>query len=373
MSIVKHVGLDVHAQSISIAVATREGVLSMGRLAHDVGKLKKTLEKLGKPQELRVVYEAGPTGFGLCRELRRWGADCVIVAPSLIPRASGDRVKTDRLDAQKLAQFSFGGLLTEVRVPDEDQEALRDLVRAREAAKKHQTRARHQLSKMLLRRGLKAPAKTRKWSQHFMTWVRAVRLPEKAAQHALEEYIAEVEHQTSRVKRIEGLLSEVAKELPEETQHMIRALEGFKGVKFLTAVTIASEIGDMMRFSHPTELMSYVGVVPGEFSSGEQVRKGAITKAGNAHLRRIVGEAAWSYSRGISTPGQAILKRREGLSPQIVQILEKADHRLRSRYRALVAKGKHKNKVTIAVGRELLGFVWAVGVQAQMEQTRKAA
>jgi transposase len=348
-------------------------VQSDAKIAHDVPKLKKALAKLGKPEELRVVYEAGPTGFGLCRALREWGVECVVVAPSLIPRASGDRVKTDRLDACKLAQFSFGGLLTEVRVPDEGQEALRDLVRAREAAMKDQIRARHQLSKLLLRRSVKSPPKTTKWSQAYNAWVRALRFEEQAAQYALEESIAEVDHQSSRVKRMEGMLSEAAEKLTGEMKQLVRALQGLKGVRFLTAITIASEIGEMTRFAYPTQLMSYAGMVPGEHSSGEAVRRGAITKAGNAHLRRVIGESAWSYSRGISTPGATVAKRREGLSAEILRILDQADHRLRGRYRALEAKGKHRNKVTTAVGRELLGFIWAIGVQVHNEAGREAA
>ena len=367
----RHVGLDVHSKTISIAVASADGLRSLGKIANDVVTLKKTLSKIGIPEELRVVYEAGPTGYGLFRELRKWGADCAVIAPTLVPRLEGDRVKTDRRDAKKLAQFSFGGLLTEVSVPDQMDEAVRDLVRAREAAKKDQTRARHQLSKLLLRRGVKLPMK--KWSKGFVPWLRTLRFEERAAQYALEEGIAEVEHQTTRVERLEGQLREVVVDLSEIRQEVVKALQGFKGIKFITAITIVAEVGDMMRFAHPTQLMSYSGNVPSEYSSGEQVRRGAITKRGNAHLRRVVGEAAWSYSRGIATPGPTILKRRNGLSAGVVQILEKADHRLRSRYRALVAKGKHRNKVTTAVARELLGFVWDVAVHVQMEQAKKAA
>jgi len=367
MMIFKHVGLDVHSNSISVAMADADGVRSVGRIPHDLPKLKRLLTKLGSKEELRVVYEAGPTGFGLCRALLAWGAHCAVIAPSLVPKVDGDRVKTDRRDAIKLAQYSFGGLLTEVHVPGVKQEALRDLVRVREAAKKDQTRARHQLSKFLLRRGLKPPTKMSAWGEGHLTWIRKLRLEEQAAQYALEEYIAEVEHQTGRIVRIEEKLREVTATMPKELQGLVSALQGFKGIQFLTAVTIASEVGNMKRFAHPTNLMSYAGVVPGEHSSGEQVQRGAITKCGNAHLRRVVGEAAWSYARGITTPGASILKRRKGLSPKITSILEKADHRLRSRYRTLAAKGKHRNKVTTAVARELLGFIWGVGIEVQMQ------
>ena len=205
-----------------------------------------------------------------------------------------------------------------------------------------------------------------------MPWVRTLRLEDKAAQYTIEEYIAEVEHQTERIKRIEGQLIKVSANLPTELDAMVRALQGFKGIQFLTAVTIASEIGDMTRFSRATELMSYAGVVPREHSSGDSVRRGSITKCGNAHLRRIVGEAAWSYSRGISTPGVPLLKRREGLSPQIVQIQQRADHRLQSRFWTLAAKGKQRNKVVTAVARELLGFIWHAGMVAQQESAQSS-
>lgn len=365
MHTMKHVGLDVHAKTIAIAVATAAGVQDLCKIPHDVGKLKKTLARVGALDELRVVYEAGPTGYGLARTLLEWGVSCGVIAPSLMPQAPGQRVKTDRLDARRLAQLSFGGLLTEVRIPDPEQEAFRDLVRAREAAKEDQTRVRHQLSKLLLRRGVKAPSKVAKWGSKYMLWVRTLRLSESAAQFTLEELINEVEHQGARLKRLEARISEAVREIPEEMQAMVAALQGFKGIQMLTAATIVSEIGDMARFGHPIQLMSYAGVVPSEYSSGDETRRGAITKSGNAHLRRVVGEAAWSYARGVSTPGPSILKRREGLSAAVVQIHERADHRLRSRFTTLLSKGKHRNKVVTAVSRELLGFIWAAGVEAQ--------
>lgn len=374
MKVMKHVGLDVHAASIAVAVADGEGVRDLGKIQHDVAALKKLLAKIGEPQELRIVYEAGPTGFGLCRALRNWGADCAVIAPSLMPKLPGDRVKTDRRDALKLAQFSFGNLLREVHLPEPGQEALRDLVRAREAAKKSQTQARHQLSKFLLRHDIKPVDKMTRWGAAYMAWVPTLRLEHPAMQLTLEEYLAEVIHQTERVRRIAEHMVKAAPGLGEEQQAVVSALQGFKGIQFLTSVSIVSEIGDMTRFSNPTQLMSYVGVVPSEHSSGDSVRRGAITKSGNGHLRRVVGEAAWAYARGIVTPGPSIRQRRAGLSAAIIQIQERADHRLRTRFRALSAKGKHRNKVVTAVARELLGFIWAAGVQAQMEvhQRQKA-
>lgn len=367
-----YVGLDVHARTIAVAVADDAGVRSLGTIEHDLPKLKKLLARVGSVDDVGVVYEAGPTGYGLVRALRATGYECDVIAPSLIPKMPGDRVKTDRRDAQKLAQLSRGEMLTAVWVPEVQQEALRDLVRAREAAKSWERKAGQQLGKFLLRHGRRPPEKMTNWTDKHLAWVRSQSFDERGQQVAFEEYVTEYDHQRERVKRIEQHLHDLAADLPEEHQAVVGALVALKGVRFLTAITIVSEIGDMMRFSHPTQLMSYVGVVPREHSSGDTIRKGAITKSGNAHLRRIIGESAWCYARGISTPSRAIKKRREGLSAAVVSIAERADQRLCKRYRALSNRGKHKNKVVTAVSRELLGFVWAIAVQAQMEHARNS-
>jgi transposase len=365
-----HVGLDVHARTIAVAVADGEGVRYVGIIDHDVAKLKKLLGKLGKPGNLTVVYEAGPTGFGLCRALRVGGYSCAVIAPTLIPSMAGDRVKTDRKDAMKLAQLSQAGLLQEVFVPEVEQEALRDLVRAREAAKSWQKKAGQQLDKFLLRHDRRPKDKMTKWTEKHVAWIRSQKFELPAQQVVFVEYLTEYEHQRERVRRLESHLHEASTSLPGAYQALIRSLVALKGVRFLTAVTLVSEIGDMMRFAHPTQLMSYTGVVPGEHSTGDDVRRGPITKSGNAHIRRIIGESAWCYARGLGAPSREVKKRRTGLSAEIVAIAERADARLHRRYRALSARGKHKNKVTIAVGRELLGFVWAIGVQAQLEHAR---
>jgi len=365
-----YIGLDVHARTIAVAVADGRSVRSLGAIEHDVPKVLKLLRKIGPMGNLRIVYEAGPTGYGLCRALRSAGCNCEVIAPSLIPSMPGDRVKTDRRDAEKLAMLAQAGLLTTVYVPELEQEALRDLVRAREAAKEWQKKSGQQLDKFLLRHGRRPAVKMTKWTTKHMNWVRSQRFEQPAQQTSFEEYLAEYDHQCERVRRLDDHLVAGAEQLRPEQQAIVRALVALKGVRFLTAVTVVSEVGDMMRFGHPTQLMAYAGVVPREHSSGDTVRKGAITKAGNAHLRRIVGESAWSYSRGLSGAGKDVRKRREGLSAPIVAIAERADHRLRQRYRALSGRGKHKNKVITAVARELLGFIWAVGVQAQLEHAR---
>lgn len=281
-------------------------------------------------------------------------------------------MKTDRRDAENLAQLARGEMLTAVRVPERQQEALRDLVRAREAAKSWAKKASQQLGKFLLRHDRRPPQKMTNWTLKHLDWVRSQTFDEPAQNLAFEEYLAEYEHQHERVKRIDGHLEEVYTQLPQEYQTVIRSLAALKGVRFLTAITIVSEIGDMMRFSHPTQLMAYAGVVPREHSSGDRVRKGAISKTGNTHLRRIVGESAWAYARGRSTPSRVITRRRDDLSAAVVNIAERADKRLHRRYRMLTAKGKHRNKVITAIARELLGFIWAIAVEAQMAAGKKA-
>jgi transposase len=367
----RHVGLDVHATSISVAIADGDGVRSVCKVEHTVGRLLKVLKKLGKPGELKVVYEAGPTGLGLCRALRDAGYDCDVIAPSLVPQTPGERVKTDRRDAEKLAYLSMAGMLEAIWIPSEEDEALRDLVRARGSAKESAKRAGQQLDKFLLRQGRRPPVSMRKWTEAHLKWVRSLRFEQRAQQLACDEYLAEYDHQRERVKRLEGRLHEAAESLGAEQQAVLGALQGLRGVGFLTAMTIQSEIGDMTRFSHPTQLMKYAGVVPREYSSGERVRRGSITKTGNSHIRHVVGEAAQSLVRGRATAGATVKKRREDLNPMLVSIAEKADQRLHKRFHQLINKGKERNKAVTAVGRELLGFIWSVAVEAQLQYRRQ--
>jgi len=368
MSRLHYIGLDVHAGSIAVAVADDEGVRVLGKIEHDIPKLKKLLARVGPPASLRLVYEAGPTGFGLCRGLRGDGYVCEVIAPSLVPHRPGDRVKTDRRDACGLAELSRGGLLQAVVVPEPEREALRDLVRARESAKAWEKKARQQLDKFLLRHDRRPRDKMTKWTHKHMAWVRAQTFTDPTQQLVLNEYLIELEHQEQRVQRFDTSLEEAAARLPEVTQKVIHALTALKGIRFLSAVSLVAELGDLMRFGHPTQLMSFAGVVPREHSTGDSVRRGSITKCGNTHVRRIVGEAAWAYSRERAAASKVVRSRREGLSAQVVQIAERADQRLHKRYWWLLKRGKATNKAVTAVARELLGFVWAVGVQTQMEQ-----
>jgi transposase len=263
-------------------------------------------------------------------------------------------------------------MLEAIWIPSEEDEALRDLVRARASAKKSAKQAGQRLDKFLLRQGRQLPRTMRKWTDAHLKWVRTQRFEHRPQQLAFEEYLAEFDHQRERVKRLESHLQTAAEALGVETQAVLRALQGLRGVGFLTALTLRSEIGDMMRFSHPTQLMNYAGVVPREHSSGECIRRGSITKAGNRHIRHVIGEAAQSLVRGRATAGPTVKKRRQGLSVNIVTITEKADQRLHKRFHQLVSKGKERNKAVTAVARELLGFVWSVAVEAQREHQRAA-
>jgi transposase len=285
---------------------------------------------------------------------------------------AGDRVKTDRRDAQRLASSFRAGELTSVWVPDGAHEALRDLVRAREAAKQDQLRARHRLSKYLLRYG-KRPAQQHAWGKAYMEWIKGqVSFTEPPQQVTFEDYLNEVEHARTRIDRLERAIDEAVEEAPEHMRELIQALQALRGIAKVGAVTIVAEVGTLTRFEHPRQLMGYSGTVSSEDSSGARVHRGAITKTGNAHLRRVIVEAAWlqRYQPRLS---YEMRKRQEGLSAEVQQIASKARHRLHSRYMHLLAKGKAKQEVVVAVGREMLGFIWAIGVSVERAHAHRTA
>jgi transposase len=362
----RFLGLDVHAETIAVAVAEPNGeVRSLGTIANREDSIRKFIKKLGSPEQLRACYEAGPTGFVLYWQLTQLGVDCAVVAPSLVPKKPGDRVKTDRRDALKLAHCHRNGDLTAVWVPDEDSEALRDLVRQREAAKQDQLRARHRLTKFLLRTGQRPPLGLKAWNERYMRWLAQVRYTQPAQEVTRQDCMNEVEHMSARVKRLEEGIFEVVKQAPHAMQEVIRGLQALRGVAHISAVTIAAELGNISsRFEGARNLMGYSGAFPSEDSSGKRIRKGGITKSGNAHLRRIVMESAWCY-RHLPRVGEKLRKRHEGLPPEIIEIAWKAQTRLHKRYRKLTMAGKDQRKVITAVGRELLGFIWAIGVKAE--------
>jgi len=296
---------------------------------------------------------------------------CEVVAPTLVPVKPGDRVKTDRRDARKLAQSYRAGDLTAVWVPDEAHEALRDLVRAREAAKQDQLRARHRLSKFLLRRGRRAPSGVKPWTLKYMDWVRQqVQFEQPAQEYTRLDYLHEVEHADDRVRRLEEAIGEAVKLSPQPLQEVMQALQALRGIAQISAVTIVSELGQISRFRGARELMGYSGVVSSEDSSGQRVQRGAITKTGNAHLRRVVMEAAWAY-RHRPAVGATLRKRQEGLRAEVKEMAWKAQHRLHKRYRSLAARGKSPQKIVTAVGRELLGFVWAIGIKVESNRSHR--
>src|SRR6202167_6243868 len=290
----RFLGLDVHAETIAVVVAEPDGeVRSLGTIANREDSVRKFIKKLGSPELLRACYEAGPTGFVLYWQLAQLVVYCDVVAPSLVPKKPGDRVKTDRRDALKLARCHRSGDLTAVWVPDEDSEALRDLVRQREAAKQDQLRARHRLTKFLLRTGRRPPLGLKAWTERYLAWLKQVRYTQPAQEATLVDCLNEVEHMNARVKRLEEAILEVVKLGPQPMQAVIQGLQALRGVAHISAVTIASELGNISsRFESARKLMGYCGVFPSEDSSGKRIRRGGITKAGNAHLRRIVVESA---------------------------------------------------------------------------------
>jgi len=361
----RFVGLDVHAETIAVAVAEPSGdVRALGTIPNTPEAVRRLVDKLGARERLRVCYEAGPTGYVLYRQLTELGVRCAVVAPTLVPVKPGDRVKTDRRDAAKLARSHRSDDLTAVWVPDAAHEALRDLVRAREAAKRDQLRARHRVSKFLLRHGRRLPTGMKAWSARHRAWLQAVHFDHAAQEATWVDYVSEVEHATDRIARLERTLGVVVATAPPAVRAVIAALQALRGIAALTAVTIVTEVGQLSRFAHPRQLMGYSGAVASEHSSGPRTRRGAITKTGNAHLRRVLLEAAHAY-RHRPGLGHTLRVRQRGLDEAVKAIAWKAQHRLHDRYRQLVAKGKPVPQVVTAIGRELLGFIWAIGVHVE--------
>lgn len=370
---IRFVGLDVHAATISVAVADgEEAVRSLGTIPNCPESVRRLVKKLGPAAGLRVCYEAGPCGYILYRQLRGLGVHCDVVAPTLVPVKAGDRVKTDRRDARKLAHCYRGGDLTAVWVPDEAHEALRDLVRAREAGKKDQLRARHRLQKFLLRQGVQRPEGMSVWTLKHLLWIRSHEFEPAARQAAFQDYLHEVDRARERVERLEKSIAEALDRVPEPMSALLKGLQALRGVGMLSAATIVAEVGPLSRFPHPRQLMAYAGLVPSEHSSGGKTIHGGITKTGNAHLRRVLVEAAWGYRHRPSLWG-ALRRRQEGVSEQIKTIAWKAQLRLHRRYQRLEARGKPKQYVMTVVARELAGFLWAVALEVEEQRHQKQA
>jgi transposase len=319
---------------------------------------------------LKACYEAGPAGYVLYWQLTQLGVSCEVIAPSLVPAKAGDRVKTDRRDAEKLARCYRNGDLTAVAA----HEALRDLVRAREDAKQDGQRARQRLGKFLLRHGAQPPADIKKkWTAKYLTCLHDhVHFEQPALQATLADYVHEVHHAAERIVRLEKAIDQAIATAPEQIRSVILALQALRGVAQVTAVTIVAETGSLSRFQNPRQLMSYSGLVSSEYSSGNRIQRGGITKTGNAHLRRVMVEAAWAYQHK-PWVGGFLLKRQQGLDQAVKDIAWKAQWRLCTRYRKLAAGGKNKPQIVTAIARELLGFAWAIAVKTEPQPQQQAA
>jgi transposase len=361
------IGLDVHAETIAIAVAEKDGTVhSVGTIPNRPEAVRRAIKKLEKGGKLHVAYEAGPCGYGLYWQLTEMGIECDVVAPTLIPVKAGDKVKTDRRDAEKLARLLRSGDLTAVWVPDAEQQALRDLVRARHAAKRDQLRHRNRLGKFLLQLDVRRPEKIVAWGTKHMVWLDGLTLPHASHQEVLVDYLNEVKRAKERIERLEKAIDAGIARAPKHLQELISALQVLRGVAKIGAATLVTEVGRFSRFESAGKLMAYVGVVPSEHSSGGSTHRGSISKTGNARMRHVVGEAAWSYRHRPSI-GPAMKKRQEGQDEDVKAIAWKAQHRLHKRFQKLSAAGKHHGRVITAISRELLGFVWAIGCKVEAE------
>ena len=360
-----YVGLDVHKESISIATAEggRNGAVRfIGPIPNAPAELSKMAKRLAKDgHHLEFCYEAGCCGYVIYRQLVGLGHGCTVAAPSKIPVNKGDRIKTDRRDAQKLAVMHRSGDLTAVWVPDAVHEAMRDLVRARMDAVMQRTRARQQLLAFMLRHG-RSYEDGDHWTNKHRRWLSAQVFEQPAHQMVFQDYVEAIQTASEReealVKRIEAMLPEWS------MGPFIAALRGLRGVDLICAVTFVAAVGDVGRFETPRQLMAYLGLVPSEHSSGSSIRRGGITKTGNKEARRVVVEAAWSYrypARVAMTKAQTLDK----LPKPVRDIAWKAQSRLCCRYRKLTARNKKPTVVVTAIARELCGFMWAIGQEVR--------
>jgi len=360
------VGMDVHKDSIEIAIAQRGRngeVRHYGKIDGSLEALDKIVRKLvSKGGPLHFVYEAGPCGYKIYRHLISKEHDCAVVAPSRIPKKSGDRIKNDRRDAYTLARLDRAGELTPVYVPSAEDEAIRDLTRAREDAKADEKKSKQRLLSFLLRNGFTYTGK-KNWSKAHIRWLSDIKMPHPSQQIVLQEYIDTITECSLRVHR---LTEQIRQLMPQwHLFPVVEALQSLRGVSLIVAATTVAEVGDLKRFDNPTELMSYLGLVPSEHTTGGKVRRGSITKSGNGHVRRVLVEAAWAY-RLPAKVSRVLLDRQKGLPKKVCEISWKAQVRLCSRYRRLWATGKPKQVIVTAIARELCAFMWAIANETRV-------
>ena len=357
--ITTHVGLDAHQATIHASILFGEGEAvesSFPNTAEGIRRFVRQVERKSGGAPIVSAYEAGPLGFGLHRTLLERGWSNAVIAPSLIPAKPGDRIKTDRRDARKLAELLRADMLTEVHAPTPEQEAVRDLCRARGAVKEDQKRCRHRLSKFLMRRELRFTAGRKLWTQAHQQWLRGLRLAHPADQAILDDHLLGLEQIHGRLAAFDEKIEALSHEAPYAEP--VAWLRCFRGIDTLTALSIVSELHDWRRFPSARALMAYLGLVPSEHSSGSKERRGALTKTGNSRVRRLLVEAAWHY-RHRPAIGSRLRRRREGQPAEIIEIADRAQQRLNHRYRRFLERGKPHNKCVAAVARELSGFLWA--------------
>ena len=357
-----YIGLDVHKERIAVSVARcgRQDPEPWGEIANDPSSVRKMIEKLNKKfhgQVLLLCYEAGPCGYVLHRQIRELGHHCLVVAPSLIPKAPGERIKTDRRDAQMLATLLRSGNLTPVWVPDGEQEAMRDLVRFREDCKEQRFRARQRINGYLLRHGHHWPRNKTRWTKTYYKWLESLRFPTAVQQAVLQGYM-DMEKQA--VEAVNDATAQIEFAMEQwSLAPVVKSLVALRGVDKLAAVTLLAELGDISRFPSPKQLMSFLGLVPGEYSSGQRRRQGRITRAGNASARRMLVECAWAH-RFPARKTPHMKRKAKDASEEAKTIAWKAQKRLCGRYNKFLRAGKNTKQANIAVARELVGFIWDV-------------